>query len=154
MAINFEAPVRLTEALLPLLRRSAPSGIVNVGSVAGRVSRPRAGSYSASKFALAGWTEALQMEEARHGVHVTLVQPGYVATEGFSQRELLARPWTRWMVSSDDKVAGAILDAWRRRRPEAYVPRPYALVPVARVLLPGLYRRAVATGAFTASVKR
>ena len=154
MAINFEAPVRLTEALLPLLRRSAPSGIVNVGSVAGRVSRPRAGSYSASKFALAGWTEALQMEEARHGVHVTLVQPGYVATEGFSQRELLARPWTRWMVSSDDKVAGAILDAWRRRRPEAYMPRPYALVPVARVLLPGLYRRAVATGAFTASVKR
>jgi short-subunit dehydrogenase len=154
MAINFDAPVRLTEALLPLLRRSAPSGIVNVGSVAGRVSRPRAGSYSASKFALAGWTEALQMEEARHGVHVTLVQPGYVATEGFSQRELLARPWTRWMVSSDDKVAGAILDAWRRRRPEAYVPRPYGLVPVARVLLPGLYRRAVATGAFTASVKR
>jgi hypothetical protein len=34
------------------------------------------------------------------------------------------------------------------------VPRPYALVPVARALLPGLYRRAVATGAFTASVRR
>ena len=44
MATNFDAPVRLTEALLPLLRRSAPSGIVNVGSVAGRVSRPRVGS--------------------------------------------------------------------------------------------------------------
>ena len=62
MAINFDAQVRLTEALLPLLRRSAPSGVVNIGSVAGRVSRPRVGSYSASKFALAGWTEAL-----RHG---------------------------------------------------------------------------------------
>jgi uncharacterized protein len=154
MAINFEAPVRLTEALLPLLRRSAPSAVLNMGSVAGRVSRPRAGSYSASKFALAGWTEAVQLEEAPHGVHVTLVQPGYVATEGFSQRELLARPWTRWLVSSDDKVAAAVLDAWRRRRPEAYVPRPYALVPVARALLPGLYRRAVASGAFTASARR
>jgi len=153
MAINFDAPVRLTEALLPLLRRSAPSGILNIGSVAGRVSRPGAGSYSASKFALAGWTEALQMEERPHGVHVTLVQPGYVATEGFPQRKLLTRPWTRWMVSTDAKAAEAIVDAWRRRRPEAYVPRPYALVPVARALLPGLYRRAVAGGAFTASTR-
>jgi short-subunit dehydrogenase len=153
MAINFDAQVRLTEALLPLLRRSAPSGIVTIGSVAGRVSRPGAGSYSASKFALAGWTEALQMEERRHGVHVTLVQPGYVATEGFPQRELLNRPWTRWMVTSDDKVAEAIVAAWRQRRPEAYIPRPYALVPVARVLLPALYRRVVGGGAFTASVR-
>jgi len=154
MAINFDAQVRLTEALLPLLRRSAPSGIVFVGSVAGRVSRAGAGSYSASKFALAGWTEALSMEEARHGVHVALVQPGFVSTEGFPQRELLARPWTRWMVSSEATVAEAIVDAWRRRRPERYVPRPYGLVPVARALLPGLYRRVVGTGVFTPSLRR
>ena len=154
MAINFDAVVRLTEALLPLLRRSAPSGVVNIGSVAGRVSRPRVGSYSASKFALAGWTEAVAMEEARHGVHMSLVQPGFVPTEGFPQRELLARPWTRWMLSTDDKVAETILDVWRNCRPEAYVPRPYGLVPVARVLLPGLYRRAVASGVFTATPKR
>jgi uncharacterized protein len=154
MAINFDAQVRLTEALLPLLRRSAPSGVVNIGSIAGRASRPRAGSYSASKFALAGWTEALGMEEARHGVHVGLVQPGFVATESFPHRELLARPWTRWMVSTDDKVAETIVDVWRNRRPEAYVPKPYGLVPVARVLLPGLYRRAAAGGAFRATPKR
>ena len=151
MATNFDAQVRLTEALLPLLRRSAPSAIVNVGSVAGRVSRPKAGSYSASKFALAGWTEALHMEERGQGVHVALVQPGFVATEGFPQRELLARPLTRWMVSTEEKVAAAIVDAWRRRRAERYVPRPYGLVPVARVLLPGLYRKVVGRGAFTAS---
>jgi short-subunit dehydrogenase len=154
MATNFDAQVRLTEALLPLLRRSAPSGVVNIGSVAGRVSRPRAGAYSASKFALAGWTEALQMEEARHGVHVALVQPGFVSTEGLPQREMLARPWTRWMVSTEAKVAEAVLDVWRRRRPECYVPRPYGLVPVARVLLPGLYRRAVGGGAFTTTPRR
>jgi short-subunit dehydrogenase len=153
MAINFDAPVRLTEALLPLLRRSAPSAVVNIGSVAGRVSRPGAGSYSASKFALAGWTEAVAMEERRHGVHVSLVELGFVATEGFPQRKLLARPWTRWMVSTDAKVAEGIVEVWRRRRPEAYLPRPYALVPVARALLPGLYRRAVGGGAFTASTR-
>ena len=151
MAINFDAQLRLTEALLPLLRRSAPSAIVNVGSVAGRVSRPGAGAYSASKFALAGWTEALYLEERRHGVHVALVQPGFAATEGFPQRELMARPLTRRMVSTETKVADAIVDAWKRRRPERYVPRPFALVPVARVLLPGLYRRVVGGGAFTPS---
>jgi short-subunit dehydrogenase len=151
MAINFDAQLRLTEALLPLLRRSAPSAIVNVGSVAGRVSRPGAGAYSASKFALAGWTEALYLEERRHGVHVALVQPGFAATEGFPQRELMARPLTRRMVSTETKVADAIVDAWKRRRPERYVPRPFALVPVARALLPGLYRRVVGGGAFTPS---
>jgi short-subunit dehydrogenase len=153
MAINFDAQVRLTEALLPLLRRSAPSGIVNIGSVAGRVSRPGAGSYSASKFALTGWTEAVAMEERPHGVHVSLVELGFVATEGFPQRKLLARPWTRWMVSTDARAAEGIIDVWRRRRPEAYLPRPYALVPLARALLPGLYRRAVGGGAFTASTR-
>jgi uncharacterized protein len=154
MSINFDAQVRLTEALLPLLRQSAPSAVVNIGSVAGRVARARTGAYSASKFALAGWTEAVQLEEAGHGVHIGLVQPGFVATEGFPQRELLARPWTRWMVSTEDKVAEAVLDVWRNRRPEAYVPKPYGLVPVARVLLAGVYRRAVAGGAFTATPKQ
>jgi hypothetical protein len=77
-----------------------------------------------------------------------------VATEGFPHRGLLARPWTRWMVSTDDKVAETILDVWRSRRPEAYVPKPYGLVTVARALLPGLYRRAVGGGAFRATPKR
>ena len=151
MAINFEAPVRLTEALLPLLRRSAPSTVVNVGSVAGRVARPGSGAYSASKFAMVGWTEAVQMEELRHGVHITLVLPGYAATEGFPQRELIAKSATRWMVSKPEKIAEAIVDAARRRQPERYVPRPFAVVPFLKVLLPGLYRRAVGGGRFTAA---
>ena len=83
MAINFDAQVRLTEALLALLRRSAPSAIVNVSSTAGRVTRPGTGAYSASKFALAGWSDALAAEEHSHGVHVGLVLPGFVSTEGF-----------------------------------------------------------------------
>jgi hypothetical protein len=57
MEVNFDAVVRLTEALLPLLRASAPSAIVNVSSTAGRVSRPGSGAYSASKFAVAGWSD-------------------------------------------------------------------------------------------------
>ncbi|MBW3608131.1 MAG: SDR family NAD(P)-dependent oxidoreductase, partial [Actinobacteria bacterium] len=146
MELNFDAQVRLTEALLPLLRRSAPSAIVNVASTAGRVGRGGTGAYSASKFAFAGWTDSLHLEEARHDVHVGLVLPGFVATEGFPQRDLVASRRTRWIVSTPEKVAGAILDAGPGGRAERYVPRAYRLAAVARAVLPGLTRRVLRGG--------
>jgi short-subunit dehydrogenase len=146
MELNFDAQVRLTEALLALLRRSAPSAIVNVASTAGRVSRAGSGAYSASKFALAGWSDALHLEEARHGVHVGLVLPGYVATEGFPQRELVDNRLTRRLVSTPERVADAIVAAGLGGRAERYVPRPYWLAAAARVLVPGIVRRATAGG--------
>ncbi|TMK40084.1 MAG: SDR family NAD(P)-dependent oxidoreductase [Actinobacteria bacterium] len=147
MELNFDAVVRLTEALLPLLRESAPSAIVNVASTAGRVARPGAGAYSASKFALAGWTDSLYAEERAHGVHVGLVLPGFIATEGFPAAELTSRRLTRRAVSTPERAAEAILDAGLRGRAERYVPRPYALIGVARLLVPGLMRRLASGGA-------
>ncbi|HEV3000855.1 MAG TPA: SDR family NAD(P)-dependent oxidoreductase [Solirubrobacteraceae bacterium] len=141
MELNFDAQLRLTEALLPLLRASAPSAIVNVASVAGRVARGGAGAYSASKFALIGWSDALHQEERPHGVHVGLVLPGFVRTEGFPAAELTARRATRWLVSTDGRAAGAILDAGLGGRAERYVPRPWAVLPVVRAVAPGLLRR-------------
>jgi short-subunit dehydrogenase len=141
MLINFDAQVRLTEALLPLLRASAPSAIVNVASTAGRVARAGSGAYSASKFALAGWSDALWAEEHATGVHVGLVLPGFISTEGFPQSELTAKPWTRWIVSTPDKAADAIYEAGIGRRAERYVPRAYALAAALRILAPGLVRR-------------
>ena len=146
MAINFDAVLRLTEALLPLLRASAPSAIVNVGSVAGRVSRGNSGAYSASKFALAGWSDALHLEERGHGVHVGLVLPGFVETEGFPQRELRKRPLTRRLVSRPERVADAIVDAGLHGKAERYVPRPYWLAAASRVVAPRLVRRATGGG--------
>ena len=143
MAINFDAPVRLTEELLPLLRASAPSAIVNVASTAARVARPGTSAYSAAKFALAGWSDALWAEERAHGVHVGLVLPGFIATEGFPQRELTARALTRWIVSTPQRAAEAIRDAGPGGRPERYVPRAYALAAVARIVTPTLYQRIV-----------
>ena len=141
MELNFDAVVRLTEALLPALRASAPSAIVNVSSVSGRIARPRAGAYSASKFALAGWSDALYAEERPHGVHVGLVLPGYVETEGFPARELTSRALTRWVVSTPEKAAQAVADAGLRGRSERYVPRPYGLIAVTRILAPWVLRR-------------
>ena len=141
MDVNFDAAVRLTEALLPALRSSAPSAIVNVSSTSGRIARPRAGAYSASKFALAGWSDALYAEERAHGVHVGLVLPGYVETEGFPARELTSRPLLRWIVSTPEQAAEAVVDAGLRGKAERYVPRPYGLVAVVRILAPWLLRQ-------------
>ena len=152
MKLNFEAPVKLTEALLPLLRRTAQQvtgdgrqvAIVNMASTAARVSRPNSGAYSASKFALAGWSDALAAEERLHGVHVGLVLPGFIKTEGFPAREL-----PRVMVSRPEVVADAIVEAGPGGRSERYVPRPYWLAAASRILAPRLVRRATAGGAFT-----
>jgi short-subunit dehydrogenase len=159
MRLNFEAPVRLTEALLPLLRASVagapkPVAIVNVASTAGRVARPRSGAYSASKFALAGWSDALYYEEAPHGVHVGLVLPGFVRTEGFPATELRASAKTRWAVCEPEHVAEAILEAGPGAKPERYVPRYYWLAAATRILIPRLVRRAVGGGGFTTATGR
>ena len=147
MAVNFDAVVRLTEALLPLLRAAAPSSIVNVSSTAGRVGRGGSGAYSASKFALAGWTDSLYAEELAHGVHVGLVLPGFIRTEGFPQSELRAKALTRWAVSTPEKGAEAIVEAGLGRKPERYVPRPYGIAAALRVVAPRLVRRVMAGGA-------
>jgi uncharacterized protein len=160
MKLNFEAPVRLTEALLPLLRRTAAisashpgASIVNVASTAARVSRPASGAYSASKFALAGWSDALYAEERQRGVHVGLVLPGFVKTEGFPAAELVARAATRWLVSTPEVVAEAIMQAGPGGRPERYVPRYYWLGAALRILAPALVRRATRGGAMTTATK-
>jgi uncharacterized protein len=176
MKLNFEAPVRLTEALLPLLRetaktrggeagrlgcrrsaspdgeqasRRAPASIVNVASTAGRVSRPKSGSYSASKFALIGWSDALYAEQRPRGIHVGLVIPGFIRTPGFPAAELTARAATRWLVSEPEAVAEAIIEAGPGGKAERYVPRGYWIPAALRILAPGLVRRATAGGAFT-----
>ena len=152
MELNFDAVVRLTEALLPLLRRSAPSAIVNVASTAGRVSRAKSGAYSASKFALIGWTDALNLEEAPHGVHVGMVLPGFIPTEGFPQAELREKALTRLILGTPEQVAEAIHEVGPGGKAERYVPRKYALAAQLRVLAPGLTRRVLGGGAATTLV--
>ena len=151
MELNFNAPVRISEALLPALRaRPGPSAIVNVASVAGRVARPKSGAYSASKAALLAWTDSLRAEEAANGVHVGTVLPGFIKTEGFPARELLAKSATRWMVSEPENVAAAIAQVAFDGVNERIVPRqPYGAFMALRTLAPRLIFRMTKGGAFT-----
>ena len=146
MELNFYAQVRLVEALLPLLRASAPSAIVMVASTAGRIGRPGVGAYSAAKAALAVWSDSLRAEEHAHGVHVGTVMPGFIPTEGFPARELLDRRTTRWMLGTPEQAAEAIVETGLGRRAERYVPRFYGALSALRTVAPGLLRRAMASG--------
>jgi short-subunit dehydrogenase len=151
MKLNFESPVRLTEALLPLLRATAAAGggsqrvsIVNVASTAARISRPGSAAYSASKFALLGWSDGLHVEEAPHGVHVGVVLPGFIRTEGFPAAEL-----PKFMVSDASIVADAIWQVGPGGKAERYVPRPYFIASALRLLAPAVVRRGLARGGLT-----
>ena len=139
---NFDSAVRMTEALLPFLRRSAPSSIVNVGSIAGRIARPKVSAYNAAKFALNGWTESLYHEERAHGVHVGLVTPGFISTEGFPQEQLTGKAATRWMVGTPEQGAAAIVRA-AEGKAEVSVPAWYGLLPRLRYGVPAVVRFAL-----------
>jgi NAD(P)-dependent dehydrogenase (short-subunit alcohol dehydrogenase family) len=81
---NVVAPVRLARLFLPAMRDRGDGRIVNVSSIAGRLSTPLMGWYCASKHALEGVTDALRMEVEGDGVRVVLVEPGMFGTDIWS----------------------------------------------------------------------
>ena len=80
MEINFHGVVRMTRAFLPLLHRSADARIVNVSSIYGIITPPGQAAYSASKFAVRGFSNVLRHELEDSTVGVSVVHPGGVAT--------------------------------------------------------------------------
>jgi len=78
--VNVYGPHRLTRAVLPHMREAGTGTIVNLSSVAGRVSMPGGGAYSGSKFALEAMTDSLRWEVEGHDVDAVLIEPGPVRT--------------------------------------------------------------------------
>ena len=78
--INFWGVVRMTRAFLPLLRASEDARVVNISSVYGLIAPPEQAAYSASKFAVRGFSEALRHELEGSNIGVSVVHPGGVAT--------------------------------------------------------------------------
>jgi short-subunit dehydrogenase len=81
MRVNFFAPARMTLAVLPRMVERGEGMVVNVSSVAGRLGNANEAAYSASKFALCGWSEATAIDLWDTGVKVRLVNPGPIDTE-------------------------------------------------------------------------
>lgn len=135
--VNLHGPIRMMGAFRDLLAASAPSRVINVASVAGKLGIGPAG-YAASKFGLVGLSEATNLSWASDGITVTQLNPGYVATEGFPQTDVLASPIGR-LVGAPSDVADAVLDAIRSGVRERTVPRGYRAAVALRHLVPPLF---------------
>jgi NAD(P)-dependent dehydrogenase (short-subunit alcohol dehydrogenase family) len=78
---NVYGVMRVTNAVLPIMRRQRAGQIINMSSIAGLIGVPFLGVYCASKFALEGYTESLRHEVKAMGIHVSLVEPGDIHTD-------------------------------------------------------------------------
>ncbi|MBV8394753.1 MAG: SDR family oxidoreductase [Actinobacteria bacterium] len=132
---NYLGSVWVVRAFLPGLARGAH--VVNVVSVAGTVAD---GPYSASKHAQLAFSRSVSTELARRGVSVLTVNPGYVETPGFPQRDRLPRP-VRSLVVDPPFVVTRILDGLDHERREIFVPRWYRPAAWLQALLPATLTR-------------
>jgi short-subunit dehydrogenase len=80
---NYFGPINLIREVLPHMRKLGRGKIINVSSVSGMLAMPTMGSYSASKYALDGLSEALWYEVKPLGINVCLIQPGFIRSKSF-----------------------------------------------------------------------
>ncbi len=81
MEVDFFAPLKLTQLLLPHWVERGSGHLVQIASIAGKLGAPLRTGYCAAKHALMGYSDALRAEVAQHGLQVTTVTPGFVATQ-------------------------------------------------------------------------
>lgn len=136
--VNVYGPHRLIRAVLPHMRAANQGTIVNVSSLAGRLTMPGNGAFAGSKSALEAMTDALRSEVNRFGIDVVLVEPSPVRLASGERREVVREPGEqtsayddiyslyddvrtlRWMGSvSTDAVASSIVEAATEANPDA-----------------------------------
>lgn len=143
LAINAIAPILLCRALLPVLERSDDAHIVNVGSIFGSLGYPGFAVYSASKFAVRGFTEALRRELADTSVRLHYVAPRATRTALSTDRVCAMNEELKVAMDYPETVAAAIEKALRRSRRDVYLGRPERFFCFLNSILPALVDRAL-----------
>jgi NAD(P)-dependent dehydrogenase (short-subunit alcohol dehydrogenase family) len=115
MNINFYGVLHGTQAFLPELMRKNSGHVVNVSSIFGLVGAPSHTDYSASKFAVRGFTEALMVELCKTNIGVHLVHPGGIATN-IAKAEQFSKFNQRYLTTSPDEIAAVVRKAMEKRR--------------------------------------
>src|SRR5262249_54453475 len=113
--INYLGGVWCLRVFLPGLRAAVPSDVVNIVSVAGVVSGPPSGPYSASKHAQLAFSRTVAAELRSQGIRVHTVKPGFAETEGFPQA-WLPRPAQRLVIGPGDAPAHVVRSLAHGRR--------------------------------------
>ncbi|GGA52671.1 oxidoreductase [Dyella nitratireducens] len=112
--VNVFGPARLTQLLLPAMRKNGGGTIVNITSMGGKIYTLLGGWYHATKHALEGWSDCLRLELAPFGIKVVVVEPGLIET-GFGEvvaEGLLKRPGSGAYVKLTQATAKATKDAY------------------------------------------
>ncbi|MCB0629594.1 MAG: SDR family oxidoreductase [Saprospiraceae bacterium] len=127
MDVNFTGTVALTKAVLPGMIAARSGQIVTVGSVAGVVSTPKRTSYAAAKAALIAYMDALRAEMHPYGLHIGMINPGYVRTN-ISINALMGDGSPQGTMDqltdkglSPEKAVKKMLRAIRRRKDQVYI---------------------------------
>lgn len=141
--LNVRAPIQLCRAFLPILRRCEQASIVNVGSVFGAIGYPGYVTYSATKFALRGFTEALRRELAASSISIHYIAPR--ATRTRINSVAVERMNAELGVTMDppQRVAASVRKLLSADRPRAVVGWPEKLFVRINGALPGLVDRAL-----------
>lgn len=148
MNTHFWAPLLVTNAALPFLKNRR-GRIVNIASIGGRLAVPHLASYSASKFALVGLSDALRAELAAEGIRVTTVSPGLMRTGSHIQARFKGDPDREFswfslgatlpgLSVSAERAARLIVDAAKTGRAELTISPQARLAVVAQAIAPGL----------------
>jgi short-subunit dehydrogenase len=121
MRVNFFAPANMTMVLLPKMTARRQGMVVNVSSVAGRLGNANEAAYSASKFALCGWSEAIAVDLFDTGIQIRLVNPGPIETEIWDLPDNDAPLYSGPKISPAEMAEG-IVAAMEGESFEHYVP--------------------------------
>jgi len=158
MSVNFRSVVRLTHALLPALKAHPGAHLVNVSSVFGIMAPAGQAAYSASKFAVRGFSESVRHELADDEVGVTVVHPGGIKTRiaetartgsGVSRDEWEQgrKQFAKLLTIEPATAAAQIVEAIEKRRPRLLIGWSAKVPDVLVRMMPGSYWRLVARGA-------
>jgi short-subunit dehydrogenase len=138
MQINAVIPMLLTRALLPQFLAQESGHIVNIGSMFGSIGFPHHAVYSASKFAMRGFSEALRRELADTGVGVTYVSPRAVRTPLNDSAAVRMMEANKVAMDDPAQVAQAIVRAIEAERKECYIGQPESFFARLNGILPRL----------------
>ncbi|HET9223821.1 MAG TPA: SDR family NAD(P)-dependent oxidoreductase [Roseiflexaceae bacterium] len=159
MAVPYFAAFHVTRAFLPAMLRHGSGQIVNVNSPASLVAWPGATAYTAARWALRGFSEALRADLHGTGLRVTEVIPGKVSSTYFTHNpgtEARA-PWIAKLLGTitPEQAAAEMLRGIERGQRQIVLPFRYRLLYIIHRVWPGLVRwLAAATGARRPNVKR